>query len=78
MILKNEKPLSSLVDRIKTEHLEVEYSPTRILYCEDKCIIKELIELGLYLELTGPNLAPHHLDSRGPIQALLSAKGLEN
>jgi hypothetical protein len=32
--------------------------------------MKGLIELGLFLELRGPNLAPHHLGSRGPIQAL--------
>jgi hypothetical protein len=40
MILKNEKPLSSLLERTKTEHLKIEYSPIRILYCEDKYIMK--------------------------------------
>jgi hypothetical protein len=27
MIVQNENPLSSLVERIKTEHLKTEYSP---------------------------------------------------
>jgi len=33
-------------------------------------IIKGLIELGLFLELRGPNLAPYYLGLRGLIQAL--------
>ncbi len=40
MILKNEKPLSSLVERTKTEHLKMEHTPVRIPYYEDKSIIK--------------------------------------
>jgi hypothetical protein len=40
--------------------------------------MKGLTELGLFLELRGPNLAPHHLDSRGQIQALPSAKILKD
>jgi hypothetical protein len=77
MILKNEKPLSSLVERKKTEHLKIEYNPIRIPCYEDMCIIK-----GAYrarpIFIRGPNLAPHRLDSRGPIQALPSAKVLED
>jgi hypothetical protein len=69
MIFKNEKPLSSLVEK-KTKHLKIEYRPIRMLYYEDKCIIKGALKLGLCLKLSGPILAPHHLDSRGPIQAL--------
>jgi hypothetical protein len=32
--------LSSLVEKIKIEYLKIEHSLIRILYCEDKCIIK--------------------------------------
>jgi hypothetical protein len=31
--------------------------------------MKGLIELSLFLELSGPNLATYYLDSREPIQA---------
>jgi len=40
MILKTVKPLSSQVERTKTENLKIEYSPIRIPYYEDKCIVK--------------------------------------
>ena len=40
MIFKNEKPLSSLVERTEPEYLKIDYSPIRILYCKDKCIME--------------------------------------